>query len=82
MIALGSISPRSMRSKQRLEILVRVGLAHLEREPFAERRADRNRIDEAGVDAGERNGRAFAGRLNSLAQHVRAVLLELRDLLH
>src|SRR5579859_6916490 len=45
-------------------------LAHLEGQTFAKSCAHRELVEEAAVDAGDRDGASLAARLERLAQHV------------
>ena len=69
----GSISPRSMRSQQRLHVAHHVGLPHLEGQPLLERGAERDLVEEPAVDAGNRDDAALAAGVDRLPQRARPI---------
>src|SRR5436190_11636882 len=59
--------------EQLRHVLVHVRLSHLERQALGERRAERELVEPAAVDAGDRDDAAFAAARDRLPQRVRAV---------
>src|SRR5215469_14115015 len=55
--------------EQRLHVIQHLRLPHAEGQAFAEGRAPRPFVDHAAVNAGDRDGSAFAAGLNDFAQH-------------
>src|SRR6185312_4988122 len=54
-------------------VLVHMGLTHLERQPFRERRTEREFVEPSTVDAGDRDGATLAARANRLAKRMRPI---------
>ena len=65
-----------MRSKQRLHVVVHVGLTHLHSDALAERGTERDLIEQTAIDAGDRESASFAHRLDRLAQNAGPVGFE------
>ena len=60
-------------SEQWSGITFHVGLAHLHRQAFIHRSAHRHFIEEAAINARDRDGAAFTATHNRFSQYMRAI---------
>ena len=68
--------------EKRLHVVMHVGLAHLHGDAFTERSSERNFIEQASVNAGDRDCAALAHTLNRLAKNCWTVCLEQQSILY
>ena len=69
----GSILPSSMSFSSLRQVMLHRRLRHAEGQPAVDRRAHRDLVEEAAIDADDRDGAEVAAAMDRLAQHVRPV---------